>query len=69
MSLLVTIFLLVFVTELISWIGKSVLLDIVRYVKVWATFRSDGSGRSMQRTYAYSIPRKQHVSVRLKLNC
>jgi hypothetical protein len=30
MSLLVTIFLLVFITELISWIGKSVLLELVR---------------------------------------
>ena len=29
MSLLVTIFLLVFMTELISWIGKSVLLELV----------------------------------------
>ena len=29
MSLLITIFLLVFVTQLIAWIGKSVLLDIV----------------------------------------
>lgn len=28
MSLLITIFLLVFVTQLITWIGKSVLLDI-----------------------------------------
>ena len=31
MSLLITIFLLVFVTQLIAWIGKSVLLDIVCY--------------------------------------
>jgi len=29
MSLLITIFLLVFVTQLITWIGKSVLLDII----------------------------------------
>lgn len=31
MSLLITIFLLVFITQLITWIGKSVLLDFVRY--------------------------------------
>jgi hypothetical protein len=30
MSLLFTIFALVFVTELIAWIGKSVLLELVR---------------------------------------
>jgi hypothetical protein len=30
MSLILTIFALVFVTELISWIGKSVLLHFVR---------------------------------------
>jgi hypothetical protein len=30
MSLILTIFALVFITELISWIGKSVLLDMVR---------------------------------------
>ena len=37
MSLLITIFLLVFVTQLIAWIGKSVLLDIVcrRYNFLW----------------------------------
>jgi hypothetical protein len=29
MSLIITIFALVFITELISWIGKSVLLDLV----------------------------------------
>jgi tail-anchored protein insertion receptor len=29
MALLLTIFVLVFLTELISWIGKSVLLDLV----------------------------------------
>ena len=29
MSLILTIFALVFITELISWIGKSVLLDLV----------------------------------------
>jgi hypothetical protein len=31
MSLVLTIFALVFVTELISWIGKSVLLHFVRF--------------------------------------
>ena len=31
MSLVLTIFTLVFVTELISWIGKSVLLHLVRF--------------------------------------
>ena len=30
MSLIVTIFMLVFLTELVSWIGKSVLLELVR---------------------------------------
>jgi hypothetical protein len=30
MTLVLTIFLLVFLTELVSWIGKSVLLEIVR---------------------------------------
>jgi hypothetical protein len=30
MSLIFTIFALVFLTELISWIGKSVLLEFVR---------------------------------------
>jgi hypothetical protein len=29
MSLIITIFVLVFITELVSWIGKSVLLDLV----------------------------------------
>ena len=29
MSLIVTIFSLVFLTELVSWIGKSVLLELV----------------------------------------
>ncbi len=29
MALLLTIFFLVFLTELVSWIGKSVLLEIV----------------------------------------
>lgn len=32
MSLIATIFVLVFVTELISWIGKSVLLEFVSVV-------------------------------------
>ncbi|KAF9018463.1 hypothetical protein BDZ89DRAFT_1103612 [Hymenopellis radicata] len=37
MSLIVTIFVLVFVTELISWIGKSVLLEIcyLLYLKIF----------------------------------
>jgi hypothetical protein len=34
MSLLITIFLLVFVTQFVTWIGKSVLLDIVCYCYV-----------------------------------
>ena len=32
MSLLTTIFLLVFYTQLVTWIGKSVLSDIVRAI-------------------------------------
>ena len=35
MSLIVTIFVLVFITELISWIGKSVLLQFVRSFLVY----------------------------------
>lgn len=34
MSLIITIFALVFITELISWIGKSVLLDLVSILPV-----------------------------------
>ena len=33
MSLIITIFSLVFLAELISWIGKSVLLEFVRTAK------------------------------------
>lgn len=33
MTLLFTVFLLVFVTELVSWIGQSVLLESVRWIK------------------------------------
>jgi hypothetical protein len=37
MSLILTIFALVFITELVSWIGKSVLLHFVhfRVMYVW----------------------------------
>ena len=37
MALLTTIFALVFLTELISWIGKSVLLEFVRHLYVRRT--------------------------------
>ena len=36
MTLILTIFALVFFTELISWIGKSVLLEFVRTVLAFA---------------------------------
>lgn len=35
MTLMATLFVLVFVTELISWIGKSVLLEFVRITLAW----------------------------------
>jgi len=44
MSLLITLFLLVFITELISWIGKSVLLDIT-FTLYSYLFPSDSSER------------------------
>lgn len=37
MTLIITIFVLVFVTELISWIGKSVLLDLVSSTSQFAS--------------------------------
>jgi hypothetical protein len=30
MTLLITVFVLVFITELVSWVGQTVLVDIVR---------------------------------------
>jgi hypothetical protein len=61
MTLVLTIFLLVFLTELVSWIGKSVLLEIVRRhslacvmdIMVNATSRIT---RLMQVTCDYSMP-------------
>ncbi|KAH7920707.1 hypothetical protein BV22DRAFT_783065 [Leucogyrophana mollusca] len=44
MSLILTIFALVFVTELISWIGKSVLLELA-----WGLYRRVFAGSSVSR--------------------
>lgn len=41
MTLIITIFVLVFVTELISWIGKSVLLDLVSTSQFASTIIGD----------------------------
>ena len=37
MTLVITIFVLVFITELISWIGQSVLLDFVSSIPLHST--------------------------------
>jgi len=37
MSLLITIFLLVFIAQLVTWVGKTVLLDIVGVHYVFST--------------------------------
>jgi len=37
MSLLITIFLLVFVAQLVTWVGKTVLLDICYNLYLWVT--------------------------------
>ena len=39
MSLLFTVFVLVFITELIAWVGQSVLLDLVRVFSYLTTSR------------------------------
>jgi hypothetical protein len=55
MTLLLTIFILIFVTELISWIGQNVLLELVCEEQL--IFVTDISiKRLMQATYEYSIP-------------
>ena len=61
MSLIITIFVLVFITELSSWIGKSVLLDLVStlYVQPNKCWRSVLSGirtssNNIQRFYSFS---------------
>ena len=73
MALITTIFALVFLTELISWIGKSVLLEFVRIAIVLArpspySFHRPNINfgiylcvpRPMRFTCAYSIPPKLH---------
>jgi tail-anchored protein insertion receptor len=49
MSLIITIFALVFITELISWIGKSVLLDLV------STFTSNHINTDVPSCQAYAL--------------
>ncbi len=54
MSLLVTIFVLVFLTELISWLWKSVLLEIVRQHFGDAFLRSPADGHPLPVLFAVS---------------
>ena len=65
MTLVITIFVLVFITELISWIGQSVLLDFVSSVLLHST-SLEGSNvmtRHTPSTYEYSthplLPNKE----------
>jgi len=41
MSLIITIFALVFITELVSWVGKSVLLHFVLVLPAYTNLSDD----------------------------
>ena len=64
MSILLTIFLLVFVGQLVTWIGKTVLLDIVRPMLCAGDDLLIGAPRHTRGTYASSARRSLHASAR-----
>lgn len=68
MSLILTIFFLVFIGQLVTWIGKTVLLDFVRHIPP-ACHASELNGKHLiHPTYIlrnptlYNLPRRNYVS-------
>ncbi len=64
MSILLTIFLLVFVGQLVTWIGKTVLLDIVRPMRYARDELLIGTPRHTRGTYASPARHLLHASAR-----